>query len=444
VSGLPHREPLLRVGLLERAERAALELLGGPFRDEEGRSWEGRLLLRPAGREGILAEDRRGNPIHRLREAVLRPSDPEKDLFLLRDLPIGIGFHWQQGRDQAFRGELEIRPHPEGGLLLVNRIPMEDYLESVLSSEMNPDSPFQFLLAHAVTSRSWLVAQLERARLPEPPPPPGGIVWRDRSDHELFHVCADDHCQRYQGVPRRGREAAARAVRETRGIFLVSQGRVCDARFSKACGGRTELFSTAWEEREEPCLASVRCWEEEDRGPLGNEAEARLWILGRPPAFCADPPEEIRRAVLPDFDQATRDFYRWRVAYDREELEGLLEEKGGLRPGRLLDLVPLKRGPSGRIELLRIVGSEREFVLGKELEIRRLLSPTHLYSSAFVARPDPAGADPPEGFVLEGAGWGHGVGLCQIGAAVMAWKGKDHREILSRYFPGARLEKLYA
>ena len=245
------------------------------------------------------------------------------------------------------------------------------------------------------------------------------------------------------GSPREGREAAARAVRETRGVFLVSRGRICDARFSKACGGRTEIFSTAWEDRDEPCLASVRCWDGEDRGPLEREAEARLWILGRPPAFCADPPEEVRRAVLPDFDLATRDFYRWRVEYERKELEELLEEKAGIRVGRLLDLVPMERGPSGRIRLLRITGTGGSVTVGKELEIRRVLSPTHLYSSAFVARGEPAGPNPPERFILEGAGWGHGVGLCQIGAAVMAWKGRSRQEILARYFPGARLERLY-
>ncbi len=437
------REPVLRVGLLEGAREARLELTGG-FDAGDGRPWRGPILLRPLDRAGLRVLDPGGKEIYRGEELVLSPLRPEECLFLVRDLPIGIGFHWEQGRDQAFRGEILARAHPSGGLLLINRISLEDYLESVLSSEMNPSSPFDFLLAHAVVSRSWLAAQLERSRAPEGPPPPPGITWRDRSDHELFDVCADDHCQRYQGVPAAGREAAARAVRRTRGTFLVSGGEICDARFSKACGGRSEFFSTAWEEREIPCLASVRCWEEEDRGPLETEEEARSWILGRPPSFCADPPEEVRRAILPDFDLATRDFYRWKVEYEREELEGLLLEKGGIRVGPLEDLLPVKRGPSGRISLLRIRGGGGEVLRGKELEIRRLLSPTHLYSSAFVVRKDPPGSKRPRRFVLLGAGWGHGVGFCQVGAAVMAWKGRDWKGILSHYFPGSRLERLYS
>ncbi len=438
MTDLPRKEPLLRVGLREKAARVEVELRGGPFLDGRGGKWEGKLVLL-AHQGGFRAEDPGGGELRRGKEWILSPSDPDRGSFLVADLPIGIGFHWEQGRDQVFRGELEVRTHPEGGLLLVNRIPLEDYLESVLSSEMNPASPFEFLLAHAVTSRSWIWAQLEKRGRPQPPPSRPGLTWRDRSDHELFDVCADDHCQRYQGIPSEGREAAARAVRLTRGLFLVSPwGRVCDARFSKACGGWTELFSTAWGDDEEPCLESVRCWTGPGGPPPAGEEEVRAWILGNPPAFCADPPEEVRRAILPDFDLSTRDFYRWRVEYSRKELEALLEEKGGIRPGRLLDLLPLERGPSGRISVLKVVGSEGSFPLGKELEIRRVLSPTHLYSSAFVVeRPGP------DRFVLHGAGWGHGVGLCQVGAAVMAWKGWSHEKILSHYFPGARLERLY-
>ncbi len=439
---LPRREPVIRVGLLEGAGRVKVELRG-EFSLGEGPPWKGPVLLRAGGEGGVRVETPGGRTF-RAGEILFSPLRAEESSFLVRDMPIGIGFHWEQAMDQAFRGRLEVRPHPSGGLLLVNRIPLEDYLESVLSSEMNPASPPEFLLAHAVTSRSWLAAQLAPSRRPPLPPSPPGIRWRDRADHELFDVCADDHCQRYQGIPRRGREGAARAVRRTRGVFLLAKdGRVCDARFSKACGGRTEVFSTAWEDREVPCLASVRCWEREDRGPLRDEGEARAWIRGRPPSFCADPPEEVRRVILPGFDLATRDFYRWRVEYGREELEGLLLEKGGIRVGRLLDLVPLKRGPSGRISILRILGTEGEAVAGKELEIRRILSPTHLYSSAFLVRREPEGQGPPLRFRLEGAGWGHGVGLCQVGAAVMAWRGWNHREILARYFPGSRLERLY-
>jgi stage II sporulation protein D len=320
---------------------------------------------------------------------------------------------------------------------------------SVVSSEMNGEAPFAFLKAHAIASRSWIVAMLSR----------GGekkrngredvirragevIRWYDREDHALFDVCADDHCQRYQGTSGLVSGRAAEAVRETRGVFLIHEGKICDARYHKVCGGLTENFATCWEEIKVPYLShvsdSVR-----PHAPVRTEGDAERWILSCPEVFCNSQDQGLLRRILPDSDRETVDSFRWQVSYGRGELEAILRKKSGIDFGVLHHLVPLERGPSGRIRLLRIEGSKATATVGKELEIRRWLSPSHLYSSAFIVRTtrDPSGI--PARFTLFGAGWGHGVGLCQIGAAVMAEKGYTAEEILRHYFRGAALVKRY-
>jgi SpoIID/LytB domain protein len=314
---------------------------------------------------------------------------------------------------------------------------------------MSAEAPMELLKAHAITSRSWLVAMLEReqrnigiASLRSSETDQEIIRWYDREDHEIFNVCADDHCQRYQGITKILSESAVDAIRATKGIFLTYQNEICDARFSKTCGGLTEEFEFAWEKREIPyltCISDAKV----QHPPITSEREAEEWILGSPEAFCNTNDGKILKQILPSFDQETTDFFRWTVEYRREELEDLLRTKSGYDFGILKNLVPLQRGPSGRIYRLRIEGSKKSIIVGKELEIRRWLSKSHLYSSAFIVNIEQGNDGLPQRFILHGAGWGHGVGLCQIGAAVMASKGFKAEEIVKHYFHGAELRKLY-
>ncbi len=351
---------------------------------------------------------------------------------------IGHGFHWQQRLTQRFAGEII----GDGGRLF-NRIAIEEYLASVISSEMSALSPAEMLKAHAVISRSWLLSQMRAFRpladegvaVAEAECEPDEIrKWFDSDDHAGFDVCSDDHCQRYQGTTRIVSEAAAGAVRATRGLVLMTRGgKICDARFSKSCGGALERFETCWQPRAHSYLRPL------DGTPdLTVEANAREWILGRPAACCSDTPAEVLDTVLNDFDRrSTPDFYRWTVRYSRQQLSELIARRSGLDFGEISELVPLARGASGRICRLKIVGSRLTRIVGKELMIRRWLSESHLYSSAFVVERE--GDD----FVIHGAGWGHGVGLCQIGAATLASRGMTFDAILRHYYPGAELKALY-
>jgi stage II sporulation protein D len=364
---------------------------------------------------------------------------------------IGVRFHWERREAQTFPGDLAFVPAGAGLLAAVNEVPVEQYLASVVSSEMSGDAPVAFLKAHAIASRSWLVAMLNRLRSVREGEgnretatrKEGEVIrWYDREDHARFDVCADDHCQRYQGITGRVAGRAAEAVRETRGVFLIHAGAICDARYHKACGGMTENFATCWEEIAVPYLSHVSD-SATPRSPIRTEEEAERWILSCPDVYCHTNNQELLRRILPAFDRETTDFFRWQVSYGREELEAILREKSGIDFGVLRGLVPLERGPSGRIRRLRVEGSKAAVNVGKELEIRRWLSPTHLYSSAFIVRTTRDSSGAPARFTLYGAGWGHGVGLCQIGAAVMAEKGFSAEEILRRYFRGAALVKRY-
>jgi len=296
-------------------------------------------------------------------------------------------------------------------------------------------------------SRSWLTAMLQRKEAALSTGERDGsaneiIRWYGREDHRDFDVCADDHCQRYQGITRASSGRPARAVAETRGLFLVFDGVVCDARYYKACGGLTDNFENAWEDRHVPYLTSITDGPSACK-PVQTEEDALNWLLASPDAYCNVGDREILRQILPAFDQSTGDFFRWQVTYTRLELEQILREKSGIDFGTLTDLIPLSRGPSGRIFRLMVKGTKRTVVVGKELEIRRWLSRSHLLSSAFIVSVERKDSGIPDHIILKGGGWGHGVGLCQIGAAVMALKGFSAVDILRHYFRNTRIQKLY-
>ena len=310
--------------------------------------------------------------------------------FILKNVRIGIGFHWDRHEDQEFAGQLEIRNNPDGTQTAINTIDLEDYLCSVISSEMNANSPMELLKAHAVISRSWAIRAMQKP------------------NHEGYDVCADDHCQRYEGL-RRMNERAVEAVHATRGQVLMFGDEICDCRYYKCCGGRTEIWRTCWEDIDVPYIQSVQC------------------------DYCKSPSPKILRLVLNDYDQETKDFRDWKVTYTAEELSDIIRTKSGIDFGEILDLIPLHRGASGRIDSLKIVGTKHTEIIGKELKIRYWLSKSCLYSSWFEVSHENGV------WTLNGHGWGHGAGLCQIGAAVMASEGHPYEEILSYYYVGSRL-----
>jgi len=395
------------VGLMEGRPAVEVELTG-VFRDASGKPYN-------AGRYTLNSE------------VTLTPSDPASCAFALDDVTIGIGFHWERKERQVFRGALRIIKS-DAGLTVINDVSLEEYVTSVISSEMSASCPIELLKAHSVISRSWLWFP-KAGSSPRPlPAAPGSHEirrWYGREAHPDFDVCADDHCQRYQGITKAFSPAAAEAVGATTSEFLRYNGKICDARFSKSCGGITERYSTAWEDEDIPYLESVY-----DGPSQSSSYSPETWIRSDPPAYCNTRDLQLLSRILPGFDQETRDFYRWRLEYTPEELADLIKSRVGIDLGPIRDMQALARGPSGRIYRLKITGDRDYLIIGKELEIRRALSRSHLYSSAFVT-------DKESGrFVLRGAGWGHGVGLCQIGAAVMANEGKTYREILGHYYPG--------
>jgi stage II sporulation protein D len=441
------KEPIISVGIIEGLQTAR-GVWKGKFHLTGDRIGEGGFSVGVSGGEMTIQDDS-GNQLAGGREIACAPVNGGR--FVIRDVVIGVQFHWERKEDQTFEGSLRFVMRDDGLITVINDIPLENYLTSVISSEMSAESPIELLKAHAITSRSWLVAMLERedaaARgtlLPDTGVNrPGEIIrWYSREDHDIYDVCADDHCQRYQGITKIISEGVAEAIDSTRGLFLVHDGEVCDARYYKACGGLTEEFQNAWEDVRIPYL---RCVSDApaQHPPIATEEDARRWILSSPDAYCNTSDPAILRQVLPSFDQETTDFYRWEVSYERQELEKILKERSGIDFGILKELIPLERGPSGRMVKLRIVGTQASVVVGKDLEIRRWLSPTHLYSSAFVVKTETGDDGNPKRFLLRGAGWGHGVGLCQIGAAVMAVKGFAADSIAKHYFRGAEIQKLY-
>ena len=392
------------------------------------------------------------------RELCFSPKG-EKASFSLFDVTIGVNFHWERKETQTFLGELHLVVEADK-ICAINTLPVEKYLESVISSEMSATSSLELLKAHAVISRSWLLAQMKkRKEVAES----GNnffsfikqddmfIRWYDREDHTIFDVCADDHCQRYQGITKETSSHVAETIKMTKGQILMYDDDICDARFSKCCGGVSEEFQYCWEDSPKPYLIAVRDTREgmtqqgADALPdLSDEATAETWIRTSPESFCNTQDKKILSQVLNDYDQETADFYRWHVTISQQKLKALIAEKLKMDFGDILDLKAIERGRSGRISKLQIIGTGRTFTIGKELEIRRALSDTHLYSSAFVVdKEDVDAGGVPQSFRLTGAGWGHGVGLCQIGAAMMGEQGFDYSQILLHYYRNAEIKKIY-
>lgn len=440
----------IKVGLIEAA-RIDVSFFGD-FSNLEGNEREISLYANEFGKDEILFE----------------PSNQEC-YFEINNILIGRQFHWQKEEQQKFRGSLLIKKISSRRLIAINIISVEDYLESVVSSEMNPNAPLEFIKAHAIISRSWVLAQIINKRETSSSlteiidRADERIIWYDHSGHIHYDVCADDHCQRYQGISKITNPTAIKAVKDTEGLVLTYNGKLCDSRFSKCCGGAFETFENCWEYRKKPYLMPGR-----DLGwplplpDLTHEKEAKNWILSKPAAFCNVSNEKILNQILNDFDLPTRDFYRWKIEYEQGELQKLIKEKTGVDFGSIIDILPIARGYSGRLWKIRIVGTLHSMIIGKELEIRRILSSTHLYSSAFIVEkimkekpnnhnlPDNPNLPDntilkgklnkiPSKFILHGAGWGHGVGLCQIGAAAMALKGYPYHQILSHYYPDSSL-----
>ena len=385
-------------------------------------------------------------------ELLFEPTDAHSS-FTLEDVTIGVNFHWERKEAQTFLGKLRFIVE-DNNICAINELPVETYLTSVISSEMRATSSLELLKAHAVISRSWLLAQMEQRKAEnnnvEKQPSffktdEEIVRWYDREDHKRFDVCADDHCQRYQGITKAANKHVVEAIQQTAGEILTRHGEICDARYSKCCGGAVEEFQYCWENIKKPYLQALP-----DALPdttplpdLTDEAVACQWILSSPNAFCNTTEQKVLSQVLNDFDQETTDFYRWNQTYSQAEVKQLLEEKLEVQFGDIIDLVPLSRGKSGRIYRLKIVGKEHTLIIGKELEIRRALSKSHLYSSAFIVEKADIKDGVPQKFIIKGAGWGHGVGLCQIGAAMMGKQGYRYEEILLHYYKGAEITKAY-
>lgn len=394
------------------------------------------------------------------------PVVKEDSAFELFNVKIGIDFHWERTEKQVFEGNLKCMAEGEK-ITAVNRIPLESYLTSVISSEMSAKASAELLKAHAVISRSWLLSQMQQKGKNQTRNPgfteseTERIRWYDREDHTNFDVCADDHCQRYQGITRASTPQVREAIEATRGKVICSGEEICDARFSKCCGGILEEFQFCWEDSPKPYLVGLADRENKNMQKIApdiknrstslqktaglssvipdlrTEENAEAWILGNPPAFCNTSDKNVLQQVLNNYDQETADFYRWTVSYTKEEISKLARKRSGIDFGEIQELIPMERGVSGRIIRLKIIGSKRSLIIGKELEIRRTLSTSHLYSSAFVVEKTT------DGFTLRGAGWGHGVGLCQIGAAMMGEKGFSYISILNHYYPNTELKTLY-
>ncbi len=443
------RTPEISAGILS-GSGLTFTLNGEYTAGEAGRMLSGRFTA--LIREGKLILKSEKETVEAGSEVNLTPKDYGKCSFTLHAVTIGVDFHWQRNEDQTFRGTLRFITRG-GQVTAVNLLPVEDYLISVISSEMSATSSGGLLRAHAVISRSWLLAQIDKTlhlsttaeKYRTSFVTDAEITrWYDREDHKEFDVCADDHCQRYQGITRASTKEVEQAVRDTIGEVLMSGDAICDARYSKCCGGITEQFENVWEPVSHPYLQKLNDGRQSPEGfatDLTIEENAVRWIMGNPDAFCNTADGSILSQVLNNYDQETNDFFRWRVEYSQGELSALVRERTGIDFGLITALEPLSRGTSGRIIRLRITGENKTMIIGKELEIRKALSKSHLYSSAFVV--ETVAGEGEMTFILHGAGWGHGVGLCQIGAAVMGASGFGYREILGHYFVNAVITKMY-
>lgn len=438
-------EPFIHVGILLKKQKIEFELLA---------AYKFNSVEFIAGNYSVEISDGKIRFNGKLYDEILFETDhSHTSEFELKDVVIGINFHWERRENQRFLGGLKFIVEHDA-ISAINIVSLEDYLISVISSEMSATSSEELLKAHAVISRSWLLAQIQKTKSLEKRDknyqtsfitPTEIIRWYDREDHTHFDVCADDHCQRYQGTTRQSTELVRQVIAKTRGEVLMYGKVICDARFSKCCGGMMETFENVWEPVVHPYLQAKADNDNTPNHPdLTIEENADRWIRASPPAFCNTNDAKILKQVLNDYDQETADFYRWKVVYSQEELSALIRERSGIDYGNIIDLQPLERGASGRIIRLKIIGTEHMMTIGKELEIRRTLSKSHLYSSAFVVDAENENDEGiPQQFTLIGAGWGHGVGLCQIGAAMMVKKGHDYIAILNHYFPTSEIRKNY-
>ena len=436
-------KPYINVGIVTGKEISFT--LNGKYLTQEGEVITGQLKASATGNGKISLDTKKIESIE------LTPEDNNCS-FTLHNVTIGISYHWERQEEQTFTGKLKLITDGEN-VIAINILPVEDYLVSVISSEMSATSSLEFLKSHAVISRSWLLAQIKnrdrknghKSLQQNFTTDENCIIrWYDREDHKLFDVCADDHCQRYQGITKASNPSVAKAVKETEGMVLMYGDEICDARFSKCCGGVSETFDTCWEDKDYPYLQPViDDSENKDIPDLSIEENAEKWIRTTPAAFCNTHDEKVLKQILNNYDQETTDFYRWKVKYSQKEISELIHRKTGIEFGDIKDLIPMQRGKSGRISRLKIVGTLRTVTIGKELEIRRALSESHLFSSAFVIDKTEVAGSVPSEFTITGAGWGHGVGLCQIGAAMMGEKGYSYDKILLHYYRNAEIKKVY-
>lgn len=436
-------KPYINVGIVTGKEISFT--LNGKYLTQEGKIITGHLKASATGNGEISLGTKKIESIE------LTPEDNNCS-FTLHNVTIGISYHWERQEEQTFTGKLKLITDGEN-VIAINILPVEDYLVSVISSEMSATSSLEFLKSHAVISRSWLLAQIEnrdrknihKSLQQNFTTDENCIIrWYDREDHKLFDVCADDHCQRYQGITKASNPSVEKAVKETEGMVLMYGDEICDARFSKCCGGVSETFDTCWEDKDYPYLQLViDDSENKDIPDLSIEENAEKWIRATPTAFCNTHDEKVLKQILNNYDQETTDFYRWKVKYSQKEISELIHRKTGIEFGDIKDLIPMQRGKSGRISRLKIVGTLRTVTIGKELEIRRALSESHLFSSAFVVDKTEVAGSVPSEFTITGAGWGHGVGLCQIGAAMMGEKGYSYDKILLHYYRNAEIKKVY-
>jgi len=444
-------EPLISIGIITD-KKITFELYGDYSTTINSKKLNGRFTAEIINGELVCKNET--NKLSAKDEITFTPTDAAADTFVIRDVTIGVKFHWERKEKQRFTGLLKLK-RDKNNVVIINIISIEKYLMSVISSEMSAKSSLQLLKAHAIVSRSWLLAQMEKSKslkkaaskyLSSFESSDEHIKWYDREDHELFDVCADDHCQRYQGVTKVFTEIARDAVKQTHGIVLMSEEKICDARYSKSCGGISESFENVWEPIKYNYLTSINDYKfpaENYSTDFSNERNSIRWIKGNPSSYCNTADKKILSQVLLDYDQETTDFFRWKIVYSQTKLSEILQTKSGIDFGSIIDLIPIERGKSSRLIKLKIVGTNKTLIVGKELEIRRFLSKSHLYSSAITIEKSDIQNDVPQKFEIYGAGWGHGVGLCQIGAAVMAEKGHEFDEILLHYFKNAELKKIY-
>ena len=442
-------EPIINIGITTNPE-IAFELYGDFISSSDGIRLSGGFHAKYNNNRIIIK--RNGEDFFSGGEISFEPRELETESFLLKDVVIGKNFHWERTENQRFRGSLKLIIEGEK-LTAVNRIPIEEYLTSVVSSEMNANSSLELLKAHAIISRGWLLAQLEKKKLNKTQKSLNEFItedeiirWYDLEDHDKYDFCADDHCQRYQGVAKIINDNALSAVQSTYGLALKYDGSICDTRYSKCCGGMSESFENVWEPVKHNYLAPIVDYKFELDGidyDLTNERSATKWISSMPHAYCNTNDAKILSQILQDYDQSTNNFFRWKVEYTQDEISSLVKNKTGIDFGSILDLIPIERGYSGRLIKLKIIGTNKTLTIGKELEIRKTLSATHLYSSAFYITKQDISENIPGRFILHGAGWGHGVGLCQIGAAVMGERGYKFDEMLLHYFKGAKIQKIY-